>query len=66
MEVVLTGEPFSAQEALAWGMVSKVLPQDQLVPEAIRLAERIAANSKLTVTICKASVQSGKCGCVES
>ena len=48
-EIVLTGAPFSAEEALAWGMVNKVCPGDRLLPEARAVALRIAANAPISV-----------------
>ncbi len=44
-EMCLTGEVLDAQAALACGLVSRVVPQDRLMPEAKTLAARIAANS---------------------
>src|ERR1700686_2463376 len=41
-EIILTGKPFTAAQAQAWGMVSKVLPASQLVAEALATAETIA------------------------
>jgi enoyl-CoA hydratase/carnithine racemase len=43
-EMTFTGDPISAQEALACGLVSKVVPADALLEEALTLARRIAAN----------------------
>src|SRR5579863_9841226 len=34
-EIILTGKPFTAAEAQAWGMVSRVLPATQLIAEAL-------------------------------
>jgi len=56
MEICLTGNQFSAQEAEKMGLVSKVLPPDQLLPEAIKTAEKIASNSKLIVQMAKEAV----------
>lgn len=56
MELCLTGNQITAQEADKWGLVSRVFPVDQLVPETIKLAEKIAAQSQLTVAICKEAV----------
>lgn len=60
MEMVLTGNQITAQEAFNYGLVSKLFPPEQLVEEAIKLGEKIGLNSKLTVAICKASVNNGK------
>jgi enoyl-CoA hydratase/carnithine racemase len=42
--MTLTGDTLSADEALACGLVSRVVPDDQLLAEAQALAARIAAN----------------------
>jgi len=42
-ELILLGERFDAAEAQAWGLVSKVVPDAELLPEALALARRIAA-----------------------
>ncbi|CAL8256712.1 unnamed protein product [Lota lota] len=56
MEMVLTGDRINAQEAKQSGLVSKVCPVDQLVPEAIKCGEKIAANSKLVSAMAKEAV----------
>ncbi|PUA19493.1 crotonase/enoyl-CoA hydratase family protein [Glaciimonas sp. PCH181] len=43
-ELTFTGDTINASEALACGLVSKVVPPDQLLSEAVALAQRIAAN----------------------
>ena len=45
MEWVASGRVFSAQEALAAGLVSELLPPDQLLPRARELASEIAQNT---------------------
>lgn len=47
MRLLLTGEPLSATEALSHGLVSKVVDDDQVVAEAIRIASAIAAHSPM-------------------
>jgi len=42
-ELILLGERFDAAQALAWGLVYKVVPDAVLLPEAIGLARRVAA-----------------------
>lgn len=43
-ELFFTGDAFDAEAALAMGLVSRVVPPDALLPDALALAERIAAN----------------------
>jgi E-phenylitaconyl-CoA hydratase len=47
--MALAGERISAQEALQWGLVSRVVPGPDLLETALALAERIAANGPLSV-----------------
>ena len=49
LELALTGDPVDAERAYALGLVNKVVPADQVLPEAIALAQRIAANAPLAV-----------------
>jgi enoyl-CoA hydratase/carnithine racemase len=49
MEMLLTGEPISAQRALEWGLVNRVVPPEQLDAEVQKLAETIAAKPPATV-----------------
>ncbi|KAI1705509.1 enoyl-CoA hydratase/isomerase domain-containing protein [Ditylenchus destructor] len=56
MELCLTGDKISAEEALNRGLVSKIYPSDQLVNEAVKLGEKIAANSPLIVAMAKEAV----------
>lgn len=43
MEMMLLGERVPAQQALAWGMISRVVEDDELIAEATGLAARLAA-----------------------
>lgn len=58
-ELIFTGERFSATRAEQLGIVSKVLPPEKLLPEALALAERIAANAPVAVRLAKAAVNRG-------
>ena len=42
-ELLLLGEAFTAEQALAWGVVGRVVPGDELAAEAAALAARLAA-----------------------
>lgn len=48
-ELALTGDPITPEEALAAGLVNRVVPADQVLAEAHALAERIAVNAPLAV-----------------
>ena len=58
-EIVLTGAPFSAEEALAWGLVNKVCPNDSLLAEVRAVALRIAANAPVAVRQAKRALDKG-------
>jgi len=56
MELCLTGGMIDAQRALSTGLVSQVIPEDELVEKALNMAETIASYSQPIVAICKESV----------
>jgi enoyl-CoA hydratase len=56
MEMVLTGQPVSAKQALAWGLVNRVVPVEVYLDEALRLASEIALRAPLAVRLAKESV----------
>uniref|UniRef100_A0A4W2CIV4 Enoyl-CoA hydratase, mitochondrial n=1 Tax=Bos indicus x Bos taurus TaxID=30522 RepID=A0A4W2CIV4_BOBOX len=56
MEMVLTGDRISAQDAKQAGLVSKIFPVETVVEEAIQCAEKIASNSKIVTAMAKESV----------
>ncbi|BDC19481.1 enoyl-CoA hydratase [Acidianus sp. HS-5] len=56
MEMVLTGKMISAWEAYRRGLVTKVVPDEALVDEAIRLANEIASRSGFAEELAKESV----------
>lgn len=57
MELALTGDPIDAEAALRYGLVSRVVSQDQVVAEAIALAERIAENAPLSIAASKQMIK---------
>lgn len=59
-EMAFTGDEVSAQEALAMGLVSRVVPADELLPEANRLADRIAKNPGHAVRMTKRLLREGQ------
>lgn len=56
MEMVLTGRSLDAHEAERAGLVARVLPLAELIPEALKTAERIANFSAPIVQLARAAV----------
>ncbi|MCC6176630.1 MAG: enoyl-CoA hydratase/isomerase family protein [Chloroflexi bacterium] len=56
MQMLLTGDHISADEALRSGLINKVVPSDQVMPEAIALADRINERPPMTVRVIKEMV----------
>src|SRR3546814_9681282 len=48
-EIVLTGRPFTAEEALAWGAINRICADGRLMEEALETARSIAANAPVSV-----------------
>jgi enoyl-CoA hydratase len=48
-EILLTGRPFNAQDAAAWGVINKVTPDGEALKTAQDLAADIASNAPLAV-----------------
>jgi enoyl-CoA hydratase/carnithine racemase len=49
LEMIATGDAIDAQEALRLGLVNRVVDPAQLMPEALGIARRVAANAPLAV-----------------
>lgn len=58
-EIILTGSPFSAEEAVTWGLVNRLCPADRLVEDALATADRIAGNAPVSVRQAKQSISRG-------
>jgi len=58
-EMLFTGKPIGAQEAYRIGLVNKVVPLDQLMPEAKKLAEAICEAAPLAVRTAKEAMMRG-------
>ncbi|MCP5370962.1 MAG: crotonase/enoyl-CoA hydratase family protein [Hyphomicrobiales bacterium] len=59
-EMTLTGEPIDARTALEWGLVSRVVPHDDLMPAARDLAARIAVNPPRQLRLAKRLLREGQ------
>jgi enoyl-CoA hydratase/carnithine racemase len=58
-ELLLTGKPWSAEEALRWGMANRVCEPETLVAEAIATAKAIADNAPISIRQAKRSMHHG-------
>jgi enoyl-CoA hydratase/carnithine racemase len=54
--VILAEDRISSEDAKAWGLVEKVVPDGQVLTEAMAFAERIAAMPPIPVSLVKTSV----------
>jgi len=59
LEMALTNRILSAEEALDWGIVSRVVPEKDLITEAKALAGQLAAGPTKTFGVTKRLLQSG-------
>ena len=56
MELVLTGRFLSAEEALSYGLINKVVPVEMYLREAVTLAKEIAQMSPIATQLAKEAV----------
>ena len=56
MEMILTGEPITAEQALSIGLVNRVVAPESLMEEAKKLATVISSNPKMAVQYAKEAV----------
>ncbi len=67
-ELIFTGDAIDAAEACRIGLVDKVVPKDQLMAEARKMAEKIASKGPLAIAAAKRAIRNGlsadlKTGC---
>ncbi|CAN5462087.1 crotonase/enoyl-CoA hydratase family protein [soil metagenome] len=65
-EMSFTGQVIDAQLAASWGLVSRVVPAEQLMPTAMELANTIAANPPQAVRMTKRLLRESVHGRLES
>jgi enoyl-CoA hydratase len=58
-EIILTGRPFSAEQALAWGVVNKLCAPDELMQETLATAQAICDNAPIATRQAKRSMHFG-------
>jgi enoyl-CoA hydratase len=60
LQMLMTGDPITAQEAYRLGMVNEICPQAELMDVTHRIAEKIASNSPTAVQAVKRAVRMGE------
>jgi enoyl-CoA hydratase len=58
-EIILTGKPFSAEEAERWGLVNEVVELADLMTSVLTTVRRIAGNAPISVRQAKQAVRRG-------
>lgn len=58
-ELIYTAQIINAEEALRIGLVNKVVEPDKLLEEVKNIANTIAANAPIAVSLCKAAINQG-------
>jgi 2-(1,2-epoxy-1,2-dihydrophenyl)acetyl-CoA isomerase len=59
-EMLFTGELIDAATAERWGLVNRVVPHDDLMPEALALAQTIAGQAPHALRLAKALLRQGR------
>ncbi|MBN2099448.1 MAG: enoyl-CoA hydratase/isomerase family protein [Dehalococcoidia bacterium] len=59
MELLLTGESITSSEALTIGLVHRVVPRQDVTPEAAKMAEEMAAKAPIALRYAKEAVNKG-------
>ncbi len=60
MEMLLTGNRITAQEALQYGLINKVVTKEELMSSAMTLAERLCENGPLALKMSKEVAQKSR------
>mgnify|MGYP000403588292 FL=1 len=58
-EIILTGKPFTAEQALEWGILNRVCAPEEVLPAALETARVIAGNAPLSIRQAKRSMHFG-------
>lgn len=59
MEMVLTGEPITGEEAFRFGLANRVVPVERYLEEAFALAEKIAAGPPVAIRLAREALRRG-------
>ena len=58
-EIILSGKPFSAQEAVDWRLANEIFPSEDLLDKTIEVAELISSKAPIAVRQAKKSIHKG-------
>lgn len=58
-ELIFTAKNIKADEAFRIGLVNKLVDGEELMDEAMKMAEKIASNAQLAVRYCKSAINRG-------
>jgi enoyl-CoA hydratase/carnithine racemase len=58
-ELILAAKPFTAEQALAWGVVNEVHAPHELMDQTLAIAQRIAGNAPISVRQAKHAIHHG-------
>lgn len=56
-ELVMTGDRFSAQDALAWGFLNRITTDDNLLPAARSLAAKLLSKDAMSLAVTKSTTR---------
>jgi enoyl-CoA hydratase/carnithine racemase len=59
-EIILTGRPFDAEEAMRWGIVNRVCEDERLMDEALATAHLIASNAPVAVRQARKAMEAAR------
>ena len=58
-ELIFTGDAISAERAYEMGIVNRLFPSDELLPEAKKIAQHLAQKGPIALTLAKRAIDSG-------
>src|SRR5688500_4167324 len=58
-ELIFTGEPLTAERALAWGIANQLTPRADVIPAAHALANKIVNRAPIAVQMAKQAINAG-------
>ena len=59
MELIFTGSSISAADAERIGLVNRVVPDDEVLPAARKMAAKIAGKSRMALEVSKRTILAG-------